>query len=161
MNRSYLDCHYIFNSSIVLILAAFLQSLPNYLIKSDDNYSVLFNRVQDNLDVLQNISQSNVAAYNFNKQLTELIELISSVNVQEKYNGQHKLQSLVVATPSINVIDSHSLEFDQKKSDVELFRPLDLSQVLDFMVVEDGNEESSTAYFDDEDFFKYSNFVIE
>lgn len=160
VNKSFLDCHYIFNSSIVLILAAFLQSLPNFLINDICDMSALFKRVQDNLDVLQRISQFNITAYNFNKQLTELIELISSDKVQKRYQGG--LPNPLIAAS--NVFGPNSNSSEQVKDggkafpDLEFLGHLDLSQVLEFMISNDHVTQPSIPNFDNEDFLKYSNF---
>ncbi len=144
MSRSFLDSHYIFNSSIVLILAVFLRSLPNYLIGNVHDVSVLVRRVQDNLDVLQQISQYNVAAYNLNKQLTELIELISCDKVQKQFQGS--IQNLMMEQQQKNENDLGGLSH------------IDLSEVLDLIITNDEEGDAINSYFDEEDFIRYSNF---
>ncbi|CDO93394.1 unnamed protein product [Kluyveromyces dobzhanskii CBS 2104] len=164
MSRSFLDCHYIFNSSVVLILAAFVQSLPNYLITESTEESILFNHVQDNLDVLQQISQYNIAGYNFNKQLTELIELISCEQVQKIHNGnllRRPLSTINADETFTNAFQSPAVEGKTNLYDnQELLTHIDLSEVLELMMSNDGDSSSEFSYFDEDDFLKFSNFVL-
>lgn len=164
MNRSFLDCHYIFNSSVVLILAAFIQSLPNYLLNESSDVNILFSRVQDNLDVLQRISQYNVAGFNFNKQLTELIELISCEQVQKMYNGNMQRHSLnatsAIETFTIALKSPSVEEKNNSYEGQELLSHMDLSEVLELMTSSNGYPNSGTSHFDEDDFLKFSNFML-
>lgn len=150
VNASFLDCHYIFSASIILIFSAFCQSLPNYTISLGFDISTLFDRVKINLEVLQHISQYNISASNFNRQLTELIELISSKNVQDAFKGTFETSHSMYST-----LDEESTLNFKSAINSELLRNLDLTRILDD--ISDNSNSSDSVLFDNEDFMKYTN----
>ncbi|CAI4888570.1 BPG_G0031780.mRNA.1.CDS.1 [Saccharomyces cerevisiae] len=139
----FLDCHYIFNATIILIFAAFCQSRPNHAIFFGCDINTLFERVQVNLRVLQSISQYNIAACNFNKQLTEIIELIGSTNV-------HIPQEHPFPNPSVGKESDAQLAVPPLDPgiDLDLARKFDLSRILHDI----GDNSSELFPFDNEDF---------
>ncbi|CAI4897484.1 BPG_G0044400.mRNA.1.CDS.1 [Saccharomyces cerevisiae] len=145
VSTSFLDCHYIFNATIILIFAAFCQSRPNHAIFFGCDINTLFERVQVNLRVLQSISQYNIAACNFNKQLTEIIELIGSTNV-------HIPQEHPFPNPSVGKESDAQLAVPPLDPgiDLDLARKFDLSRILHDI----GDNSSELFPFDNEDFFK-------
>ncbi|CAI4536476.1 BDM_1a_G0025800.mRNA.1.CDS.1 [Saccharomyces cerevisiae] len=149
VSTSFLDCHYIFNATIILIFAAFCQSRPNHAIFFGCDINTLFERVQVNLRVLQSISQYNIAACNFNKQLTEIIELIGSTNV-------HIPQEHPFPNPSVGKESDAQLAVPPLDPgiDLDLARKFDLSRILHDI----GDNSSELFPFDNEDFLKYSFF---
>lgn len=150
VNASFLDCHYIFSATIILIFSAFCQSLPNYKISLGVDIQSLFDRVKINLKVLQCISQYNISASNFNRQLTELIELISSKEVQNAFKGNfHSAQN------SHTSLNEGSSTKENSIFDSEPFRNVDLTRILEDLGGD--NSPSALALFDNEDFMKYSN----
>ncbi|CEP61060.1 Pul4p LALA0_S02e05842g [Lachancea lanzarotensis] len=75
---SFLDCHFIFNATVILILRAYCQSIPTFEIKYNSDMNVLFELIQLNLKVLSSLSEHNVAASHFYEKLTELLKLLRS-----------------------------------------------------------------------------------
>lgn len=151
VSASFLDCHYIFNATIILIFAAFCQSIPNHTISFGCNINILFERVQMNLTVLQQISQFNIAACNFNKQLTEIIELISLPDVQATLKGSF------VKSSSSKEPDQQYLETPITSTfDMDVIRNLDLSRIQNDIGNSDNANEDLP--FDDEDFIRYGLF---
>lgn len=151
VNASFLDCHYIFNATIILIFAACCEAMPNYAISFGCDISTLFERVQINLKVLQRLSQYNISACNFNRQLTEIIELISSQEVQTTLKGFFQPPSNIYTTLNEDVTNNPVIDLD-------LVRNLDLTRVLDDII--DTSNSSESILFDNEDFLKYSNSFI-
>lgn len=149
VSTSFLDCHYIFNATIILIFAAFCQSRPNHAIFFGCDINTLFERVQVNLTVLQRISQYNIAACNFNKQLTEIIELISSTSVHIPPERPFPYSS--VSNESDEQLAVPPLD---PGIDLGLARKFDLSRILHDI----GDNSSELFPFDNEDFLKYSFF---
>lgn len=149
VSASFLDCHYIFNATIILIFAAFCQSMPSHTIFFGCDINTLFERVQVNLTVLQRISQYNIAACNFNKQLTEIIELISSP-------GMHATTDNSFANPSDCKEHNQDTPGQTFNSgiDMDIVRKLDLSKILDDI----GDNSNELFPFDNEDFIRYSFF---
>lgn len=141
---SFLDCHYIFNATIILILAAFCQSMPYSSINLNCDLSAVFDRVQFNLNLLQKLSKYNISASNFNRQLTEIIDLLSSKEVQSRFDG---VFSTFEGHREPNEAVRESIEF-------ESLGRIDLGRVLDD--ISDSNS-SGLALFDDEDFMRFSN----
>ncbi|GAV50588.1 hypothetical protein ZYGR_0Z00110 [Zygosaccharomyces rouxii] len=151
VSASFLDCHYIFNATIILIFAAFCRSMPNHTISFGCDINTLFERVQINLTVLQQISQFNIAACNFNKQLTEIIELISSPDLQVTLKGSFAKQSGYTES------EQQSLEMPATSNfDMDVIRNLDLSRILDD--IGDTGKTDQVLPFDNEDFMKYGFF---
>ncbi|QLG72282.1 hypothetical protein HG535_0C06370 [Zygotorulaspora mrakii] len=142
-NASFLDCHYIFSATIILIFAAFCQSLPNYTMTFGCDISTLFDRVQTNLDILQRLSQYNIPASNFNRQLTEFIDLISSKGVQTTFQGYFQSDL------------PERYEDSKPQLDSQAIKNIDLTRVLDDM--SNTNFSNDAVFFDNEDFLRYSN----
>lgn len=126
VSASFLDCHYIFNATIILIFAAFCRSLPNHTTSFACDINSVFEKVQINLTVLQQISQYNIAACNFNKQLTEIIELISSPDVQVTLKGSFANGS-ASREPDEQYVEAPT----NSTFDIDVIRNLDLSRILD------------------------------
>lgn len=151
VSASFLDCHYIFNATIILIFAAFCLSIPNHTISFGCDINSLFERVQINLTVLQQISQFNIAACNFNKQLTEIIELISPPDVQVTLKGSFAKGS------GSREPDQQSLEVPENFTfDMDVIRNLDLSRILND--IGNSNNTNEALPFDNEDFMRYGLF---
>lgn len=149
VSASFLDCHYIFNATIILIFAAFCQSLPNYTTSFGCDINTLFERVQINLTVLQRLSQFNIAARNFNKHLTDIIELISSPTVQATLKGSFARPSATKDTSQQMLGSPATLAFD-----MDIIRNLDLSKILDD--IGDSGKSDEILPFDNDDFVQYS-----
>ncbi|SCU82269.1 LAME_0C00408g1_1 [Lachancea meyersii CBS 8951] len=80
-NCSYLDCHYIFSATIILILAGYCQTLSDNSALYSGDVMNLFGAIEHNLRILQGLSEYNVVASDFNRQLTEFIDMMSSDEV--------------------------------------------------------------------------------
>lgn len=142
---SFLDCHYIYNATTILILAAFCQSMPYSSLTLNYDLPAVFDRIQFNLNLLQKLSKYNISASNFNRQLTEIIDLLSSEEVQDKFDGAFaefegapEADGDVADLPMINL---------------ESLANVDLGRVLDDM--SDSNS-SGQALFNDQDFMQFS-----
>lgn len=148
VNASFLDSHYVFNASVILIFAACCDAMPNYTVGFGCDVSTLFERLQINLKVLQRVSQYNLSACNFNKQLTEIIELISSQEVQTILKGVFQPPSTICTTLDDEVRNS-------RVANLDLVGNLNLTRALDD--IGDTKNWGESILFDNEDFVKYSN----
>lgn len=141
-NASFLDCHYLFSATIILIFAAFCQSLPSHRMSFGCDISNLFDRVQANLAILQRLSQYNIPASNFNRQLTEFIDLLGSKGVQTNF------QRCFPADQPNKEENPNSIS--QKNS--ELIKNIDLTSVIDDMNLNFQSDES--IFLDGDDFIR-------
>lgn len=167
-NSSFLDCHYIFSASIILIVVSFCQRFRNNLFNYKGDVEVLFERVQHNLEILQGISNYNIAAYNFNQQLTELIEIISSADTLSAFkSGQIVAADYKKSSPQQNLesqlenipIEPSLLSDNNAFCDLTTLSNMDLSSVLSNMRGEFASDEES-KFFDNDDFLKYSSILL-
>lgn len=141
-NASFLDCHYIFSATMILIFAAFCQSLPSNSMSFECDITSLFERVQANLAILQGLSQYNIPASNFNRQLTEFIDLIGSKGVQTNF------RECFQSDQTQKEEDSRSVT--QEKS--QFIKNIDLTSVIDDMNLNCPSDDS--IFLESDDFLR-------
>ncbi|SCU80508.1 LANO_0B00342g1_1 [Lachancea nothofagi CBS 11611] len=149
-NCSFLDCHYIFSATIILILAGFCQMLSKKHVLYLGDVESLFEAIEHNLKILQGLSEYNAAARNFNHQLTEFIDLMSSeevVGILKKDKSQKQNTSLLfqrkLTSPQPASLDK-APRSNEPIFDFEELGFVDLSHILNNM----GDEVRSGSALD-------------
>ncbi|SCU81164.1 LADA_0B11540g1_1 [Lachancea dasiensis] len=134
--NSFLDCHYIFSATIILILAGYCQMLMKKSVLYSGGIECLFDAIKNNLNFLQRLSEHNIVARNFNEQLTEFIDMMSSeqvvqvLNPDTNDNQPYILFSRSTQGQTFLSNDQHSEEKEFNIADVGF---VDLSELLDNM----------------------------
>lgn len=161
-NRSFLDCHYIFSATTVLILTGYCSMLSGESIAFSGDIEGLFDFIQHNLKILQGLSEYNLAAKNFNKQLTELIDMMSSDEVvkalatgrsQNDPTSVDFQQAVASPRPMSRILRKRG---NNPPKDFEEIGYVDLSQLVNNMDAE-FRSGSTTDLFLDEDFMNYAS----
>ncbi|SCU86058.1 LAMI_0D00232g1_1 [Lachancea mirantina] len=135
---SFLDCHYIFGATIILILAGYCQMHMEQSVLYSGDIELLFDAINHNLKILQRLSEYNVVARNFNEQLTEFIETMSSKEVVgplEKEDGQRQNSPLSFSQNFKRQNSTlNDLEEDEKRIfDLDDLAFVDLSHLLNYI----------------------------
>ncbi|CEP59980.1 Zn(II)2Cys6 transcription factor LALA0_S01e00298g [Lachancea lanzarotensis] len=150
-NSSFLDCHYIYSATIILVLAGYCQRLMKTNVIYLGDIESLFDAINNNLKILQIISEYNAAASNFNEQLTELIDMISSEEVMgvSSPDSTQKQSSVPFPRASLSPIAMpEDGSFDGREFDMKDVGFLDLSDVLNNMTSQSLAGTSVDEFFD-------------
>ena len=159
-NCSFLDCHYIFNATIILVLTGYCRMLSNDYVIYTGDLEDLFDFIQHNLKILQVLSEYNLAASNFNEQLTQLIDLLSSDEVigtlasdRIEKPGSSSIFQLAVSSPRpMGHMDCN--KESNSPVDFEKFGFVDLSQLVS-NIDNEFRSGSGVDFFLDEDFLNF------
>lgn len=129
---SFLDCHFVFSATIILILRTYCQTIPNIELSHGTDKGELYGLIQSNLKILWTLSAHNHAAASFSNQLTEFIKLIKPKGSLDYMSADSNKDE----TPSFDLEDTICGEKQSARSSMppdkpfEPFGIVDISQLL-------------------------------
>lgn len=129
---SFLDCHFVFSATIILILRTYCQTIPNNELAYGTDKRELYDLIQSNLKILWTLSAHNHAAASFSNQLTEFIKLIKP----EGSLDYMSTDSSRCEAPSFDLSDTYGDEKQGARGPLSRDKPfepfgiVDISQLL-------------------------------
>ncbi|SCU92706.1 LAFA_0F12332g1_1 [Lachancea sp. 'fantastica'] len=153
---SFLDCHFIFNATVILILRAYCQSIPTFEIRYQSDATALFDLIQLNLKVLSSLSEHNVAASHFNEKLTDLLKLLRSkgafadvLSTKPRNNANSSDRS---QEDNFDILWEDEAVFEDRF--IDTFEIVDIAQVLNGIENQGYVGTENPFLFEDNDFLR-------